>query len=165
MSQRSSQAWTKRFQKGRMPRLQRGNRTTVSESFSMSLTALMKRSMSLGISSCRQPNLVSNKMEEIPAKGKHLGKCSKGSKTTPLPSTPSITEVPPTFKAKLVELGGHIWNGGLVLTATSEELDAFQQISDHLVDDGGEGRHFPQLQHFGVESAADSGPLRSWAKE
>lgn len=67
----------KRFQKGRMLRVQRGKRGTVMESVSMSLVALMKRSVSLGISSCRQPNLVSNKMEEIPTGGQIWGKIKK----------------------------------------------------------------------------------------
>lgn len=101
-------------------------------------------------------------MEEIPAGG--LGEGSKESQTAPLSSTSGITHVLPTFKAELVELRSHIWNSGLVLTATSEELDASQQISDHLVDDGGVGRHFPQLQHLGVQGAADSVPLQSCAR-
>lgn len=64
-----------------------------------------------------------------------------------------------------MELGGHVWNGGLVPAAAPEELDAFQQISDHPVDGGGVGLDLLQLQHFGVEDTAESGPLWSCAAE
>lgn len=155
----------KRFQKGSTPRLQRGRRTTVSDSVNMSLTAEMKRSMSLGISSCRQPSLVSNSKREIAAGEKTFGEAPKNRKAALYPPNPRLTRVPRTFKAELVELSSHICNGGLVLAATPEELDALQQISDHLVDDGGEGFDLLQLQHFGVEDAAESGPLWSCAGE
>lgn len=65
-SYKSSHAWTKRFQNGKMWRVQRGKKRTVSDSANMSLTADMNRRVSVGISSCKQPNRVSNRIEEIP---------------------------------------------------------------------------------------------------
>lgn len=63
---RSSQAWTNRFHKGRKVRLHLGRRTTSSDSVNMLLMALMKCVMSLGTSSCRQPSLVSNRITDMP---------------------------------------------------------------------------------------------------
>lgn len=87
-----------------MLRAQRGKRITISEIDSMLLTAAMKRSVSLGISSRRQPSLVSNKIEEIPVGGKIQEKAEKDQKLPFVPSSAGITSVPLTLKAKLVEL-------------------------------------------------------------
>ncbi len=66
MSYKSSHAWTNRFQNGKMWRVQRGKKRTDSDSANISLTADMNRRVSVGISSCKHPNRVSNRIEEIP---------------------------------------------------------------------------------------------------
>lgn len=71
----------------------------------------------------------------------------------------------PTFKAKLVELRGYIRNGEPVLTGTPEKFNAPQQVPNNGMDHGGKGRHLLQLQHLGVEGAAEPGPLWSCATE
>lgn len=68
---------------------------------------------------------------------------------------------PLTLKAELVELSRQIWDGGAVLAAAAQELEAVQQVAHHLVNDGGVGRRLPQLQHLGVQDAADPVPLWS----
>ena len=79
----TSQASTKRFQRGRMLRVQRGVKSTASDDLNMVLTAAMNRSVSLGISSCRQPSLVSNRIEETAVWGQIEVKVHKNQKSLP----------------------------------------------------------------------------------
>ena len=50
-----------------------------------------------------------------------------------------------TFEAKLVELSREVRDEGLVLAAEPQALDALQEVTDHLVNDGSVRRHFLQL--------------------
>lgn len=70
---------------------------------------------------------------------------------------------PLTLKAEFIELRRQVWDRGLVLAAAADEFNALQQIVNHLVDDGGERRRLPQLQHLGVQDTADAVPLGSGA--
>lgn len=64
-----------------------------------------------------------------------------------------------TFKAELVEFGGKVTHGALVLTAQAESLHSLQQIRHHVMNDLSICKYFFQLQHFWIQSATHSVPL------
>ncbi len=134
-SYKSSHAWTNRFQNGKMWRVQRGKKSTVSESANMSLTADMNCRVSVGISSCKQPNRVSNRIEEIPEqqerKNHNQNRNPRLHKSMVLFVQTLLWRLPGycyhsvsihTLKAKFVELRGEVLDGDLVWTAQTQEF-------------------------------------------